>query len=183
MSCFSSLAPSTSVTSVSSLRSATRSACSSPSLPSRRPGPSTTSTITCSSIPPSVHSFSQSLFFIARLCAATSNRFRFHLFSSSSPSAPYFLGCLSQEDLNEMNIELIRNTLYKAYLQDFYRYCQVLGGDTAEVMGEILQVPSHLPACSLFPQARVLNLLLLLLRLSFFLSSSPSSSVRGGQAR
>jgi V-type H+-transporting ATPase subunit d len=50
------------------------------------------------------------------------------------------LGCLSQEDLNEMNIELIRNTLYKAYLQDFYRYCQVLGGDTAEVMGEILQV-------------------------------------------
>ncbi|ELR18922.1 Vacuolar proton pump d subunit, putative [Acanthamoeba castellanii str. Neff] len=50
-----------------------------------------------------------------------------------------FLGCLSQEDLNEMNIELIRNTLYKAYLQDFYRYCQVLGGDTAEVMGEILQ--------------------------------------------
>jgi V-type H+-transporting ATPase subunit d len=56
-----------------------------------------------------------------------------------TPLAPYFLGCLSQEDLNEMNIELIRNTLYKAYLQDFYRYCQVLGGDTAEVMGEILQ--------------------------------------------
>lgn len=38
-----------------------------------------------------------------------------------------------------MNIEIIRNTLYKAYLQDFYKYCQTLGGATAEVMGEILQ--------------------------------------------
>jgi len=38
-----------------------------------------------------------------------------------------------------MNVEIIRNTLYKAYLEDFYTYCQKLGGTTAEVMGEILQ--------------------------------------------
>jgi len=37
-----------------------------------------------------------------------------------------------------MNIELIRLTLYKEYLEDFYRFCMGLGGDTAKVMGEIL---------------------------------------------
>lgn len=46
-----------------------------------------------------------------------------------------------------MNIEIIRNTLYKAYLQDFYNYCQTLGGPTAEVMSEILQVNPLLPDC------------------------------------
>jgi V-type H+-transporting ATPase subunit d len=39
-----------------------------------------------------------------------------------------------------MNIEIIRNTLYKAYLEDFYAYCQSLGSPTSEVMGRILQV-------------------------------------------
>ncbi|CAI9778349.1 unnamed protein product [Fraxinus pennsylvanica] len=28
------------------------------------------------------------------------------------------------QDLDDMNIEIMRNTLYKAYLQDFYRFCQ-----------------------------------------------------------
>lgn len=47
-----------------------------------------------------------------------------------------------------MNIEIIRNTLYKAYLQDFYKYCQTLGGATAEVMAEILQA-----RCSIFDRS------------------------------
>ncbi|XP_014671746.1 PREDICTED: V-type proton ATPase subunit d-like [Priapulus caudatus] len=34
--------------------------------------------------------------------------------------------------------EIIKNTLYKAYLEDFYEYCSELGGATAEVMCEIL---------------------------------------------
>ncbi|PIO65215.1 ATP synthase, subunit C [Teladorsagia circumcincta] len=37
-----------------------------------------------------------------------------------------------------MNVELIRNTLYKAYIEDFYKFCKQLGGTTAEVMCEIL---------------------------------------------
>lgn len=41
-----------------------------------------------------------------------------------------------------MNIEIIRNTLYKAYLEDFYAYCQTLDSITADVMGKILQVRS-----------------------------------------
>lgn len=55
-----------------------------------------------------------------------------------TPLGPYIQSCLSQEDLNEMNIEIIRNTLFKAYLEDFYAYCMRLGGVTAEVMHDIL---------------------------------------------
>ena len=41
--------------------------------------------------------------------------------------------------MDELNIEIVRNTLYKAYLEDFYRYCtQTIGGETGEVMGKIL---------------------------------------------
>jgi V-type H+-transporting ATPase subunit d len=54
--------------------------------------------------------------------------------------APYFANCLSAHDLDELNIEIIRNTLYKAYLEDFYQFCQTLDGPTAEVMGDILRV-------------------------------------------
>lgn len=56
-----------------------------------------------------------------------------------TPLAPYFQGCLSEEDLDEMNIEIIRNTLFKAYLEDFHQFCQKLGGTTAEVMSTIFQ--------------------------------------------
>lgn len=57
-----------------------------------------------------------------------------------TPLGPYIKDFLSEEDLNEMNIEIIRNVLYKAYLEDFDSYCTtVLGGATAEVMHELLQ--------------------------------------------
>jgi len=57
-----------------------------------------------------------------------------------TPLAPYIQGCLSKEDLDEMHIELIRNTLYKAYLEDFHRFCtEELGGVTGEVMHTLLQ--------------------------------------------
>lgn len=32
-------------------------------------------------------------------------------------TAPFFINCISEEDLDEMNIEIIRNTLYKEYLE------------------------------------------------------------------
>jgi V-type H+-transporting ATPase subunit d len=56
-----------------------------------------------------------------------------------TPLAPYFISCLSSEDLDEENIEIIRNKLWKAYLEDFHRFCNELGGVTAEVMSEILK--------------------------------------------
>ncbi|RHN44195.1 putative ATPase, V0 complex, c/d subunit [Medicago truncatula] len=42
------------------------------------------------------------------------------------------------QDLDDMNIKIMRNTLYKAYLEDFYRFCQKLGGATAEIMSDLL---------------------------------------------
>lgn len=55
-----------------------------------------------------------------------------------TPLAPFFVDCIGEQDLDEMNIEIIRNTLYKAYLESFYEYCNSLGDTTAEVMCEIL---------------------------------------------
>lgn len=48
------------------------------------------------------------------------------------------------DDLDEMNIEIMRNTLYKAYLDDFARYCQSLGGATSELMEDLLAFEVHL---------------------------------------
>jgi len=55
-----------------------------------------------------------------------------------TPLAPYFVDCINEQDLDEMNVEIIRNTLYRAYIEDFYKFCKGLGGKTAEVMSEIL---------------------------------------------
>ena len=45
---------------------------------------------------------------------------------------------LYPQDLDEMNIEIIRNTLYKSYLESFYTFCKNIGDETADVMCEIL---------------------------------------------
>lgn len=55
-----------------------------------------------------------------------------------TPLAPYFVNCIGEQDLDEMNIEIIRNTVYKAYIESFYKFCQSLDSVTAEVMCEIL---------------------------------------------
>ncbi|ORZ33702.1 ATP synthase subunit [Catenaria anguillulae PL171] len=57
-----------------------------------------------------------------------------------TPLGPYFKNCLNSHDLDELNIEIIRNSLYKAYLEDFYQFCtNELDGETGEVMKRILQ--------------------------------------------
>ncbi len=53
-------------------------------------------------------------------------------------SAPYFRECLSAADLDDLNIEIIRNTVYKAYLEDFFAFCSSLGSPTSDVMDRIL---------------------------------------------
>uniref|UniRef100_A0A4W3H4K3 V-type proton ATPase subunit n=1 Tax=Callorhinchus milii TaxID=7868 RepID=A0A4W3H4K3_CALMI len=56
-----------------------------------------------------------------------------------TPLAAFFQDCISEQDLDEMNIEIIRNTLYKAYLESFYKFCKVLGGTSADAMCPILE--------------------------------------------
>lgn len=41
--------------------------------------------------------------------------------------------------ISEVQMEIIKNSMLKLWLEDFYYFCQELGGDTAVIMGEILQ--------------------------------------------
>ncbi|KAG9462327.1 hypothetical protein GDO78_014361, partial [Eleutherodactylus coqui] len=56
-----------------------------------------------------------------------------------TPLADYFQDCLSENDMDEMNIEIMRNKLYKSYLEAFYNFCKTLGGTTEEIMCPILE--------------------------------------------
>ena len=54
---------------------------------------------------------------------------------------PYFSSCISVQDIDEINIEIIRNTLYKSYLEDFFHFCESsLNEETFAYMKTILQV-------------------------------------------
>ncbi|KAH9812847.1 V0 complex, c/d subunit of ATPase [Melampsora americana] len=72
------------------------------------------------------------------LCVATNMEELYNSVMVETPLAPYFRDCLSAHDLDELNIEIIRNTLYRAYLEDFHRFCSKLGDPTASVMDAIL---------------------------------------------
>jgi len=77
------------------------------------------------------------------LCVATNIEELYNSVLIETPLAPYFKGSLSHQDLDELNIEIIRNTLYKNYLEDFHNYVNtdpdLAGTPTAEVMSEALE--------------------------------------------
>lgn len=77
------------------------------------------------------------------LCVATNIEELYNSVLVETPLAPYFKDSLSHEDLDEMNIELVRNTLYKNYLEDFHRFVNtepgLAGSPTAEIMSEALE--------------------------------------------
>jgi V-type H+-transporting ATPase subunit d len=75
---------------------------------------------------------------IATLAVAQNMQELYRLVLVDTPLAPYFSECITSEDLDDMNIEIMRNTLYKAYLEDFYRFCKKLGGATSSIMCDIL---------------------------------------------
>mmetsp|Transcript_40477 Transcript_40477/g.66216 ORF Transcript_40477/g.66216 Transcript_40477/m.66216 type:complete len:391 (+) Transcript_40477:47-1219(+) len=68
-----------------------------------------------------------------------------------TPVGPYFAKYLEETSelladasevrnvLEEVEMEIIKNSLMKLYLEDFYDFCQRIGGDTATVMGELLR--------------------------------------------
>ncbi|KAI9889440.1 MAG: H(+)-transporting V0 sector ATPase subunit d [Vezdaea aestivalis] len=77
------------------------------------------------------------------LCIAINIEELYNSVLIETPLAPYFKGSLTSHDLDEMNIEIIRNTLYKNYLEDFYRFvnsdADLAGTPTAEVMSDVLE--------------------------------------------
>lgn len=66
-----------------------------------------------------------------------------------TPVGPYFAMFLQESSnamggevrnvIEEVEIEIIKSSLIKYWIEDFYQYTQKLGGETAEVMGEILR--------------------------------------------
>ncbi|KAK2095565.1 hypothetical protein P7K49_026981 [Saguinus oedipus] len=60
-----------------------------------------------------------------------------------TPLAPFFQDCMSENAIDELNIELLRNKLYKSYLETFYKFCKNHGDVTAEVMCPILEKFTH----------------------------------------
>jgi len=77
------------------------------------------------------------------LCVATNIEELYNSVLIETPLAPYFKGSLSHQDLDELNIEIVRNTLYKNYLEDFYNFVNNDPGmtytPTGEIMSEILE--------------------------------------------
>lgn len=77
------------------------------------------------------------------LCVATNIEELYNSVLIETPLAPYFKGSLSHQDLDELNIEIVRNTLYKNYLEDFYNFVntdpEMANTPTAEVMSEMLE--------------------------------------------
>ncbi|ODQ83134.1 hypothetical protein BABINDRAFT_57433 [Babjeviella inositovora NRRL Y-12698] len=57
-----------------------------------------------------------------------------------TPLAPFFKGCLSISDLDELNVEVIRNTLYKNYLELFHAFCNGLADPAATIMTRFLEL-------------------------------------------
>ncbi|EEH34448.1 vacuolar ATP synthase subunit d [Paracoccidioides lutzii Pb01] len=77
------------------------------------------------------------------LCVATNIEELYNSVLVETPLAPYFKGSLSHQDLDELNIEIVRNMLYKNYLEDFYRFVNsepgLRGTPTSEIMSEALE--------------------------------------------
>ncbi|KAJ8107052.1 hypothetical protein OPT61_g9132 [Boeremia exigua] len=77
------------------------------------------------------------------LCVATNIEELYNSVLIETPLAAYFKGSLSHQDLDELNIEIIRNTLYKNYLEDFHSWInsdpEIAGTPTSDVMSEVLE--------------------------------------------
>ncbi|RMZ76054.1 hypothetical protein DV737_g5004, partial [Chaetothyriales sp. CBS 132003] len=77
------------------------------------------------------------------LCVATNIEELYNSVLIETPLAPYFKGSLSHQDLDELNIEIVRNTLYKNYLEDFYHFVntdpELALTPTGPIMSEILE--------------------------------------------
>jgi vacuolar-type H+-ATPase subunit C/Vma6 len=74
-----------------------------------------------------------------RLGVAANMTELYDLVLRDTPLGPYFSASISSEDLDEMNLEILRNTLHKAYLDDFAKFCEECAGCTAEIMSKMMQ--------------------------------------------
>jgi len=66
-----------------------------------------------------------------------------------TPLAPYFVSCIDWEELSEINVEMMKDKLYKEYLTDFHKFCASLGGTTATVMCGLLEYTADMRAINI----------------------------------
>ncbi|KII69268.1 V-type proton ATPase subunit d 1 [Thelohanellus kitauei] len=59
-----------------------------------------------------------------------------------TPLAKFFAPCVSEEQFDEMHVEVIRSTVYKTYLEEFFCLCEKIGGTTFEIMKPLLEYES-----------------------------------------
>ena len=77
---------------------------------------------------------------LASLAVASSIGELYRIVLVDTPLGKYFTNAsLTSEDLDEMNIEVMRNALYRAYIEDFHAFCVGLGGATASIMADLLR--------------------------------------------
>ncbi|MGH0140202.1 UNVERIFIED_CONTAM: hypothetical protein FKN15_071041 [Acipenser sinensis] len=70
----------------------------------------------------------------------TSNKASTHRTRYDKRMCPqFFQDCLSETDMDEMNVEIMRNKLYKSYIESFHKFCKEQGGATEETMCPILE--------------------------------------------
>ncbi|XP_017046402.1 probable V-type proton ATPase subunit d 2 [Drosophila ficusphila] len=55
-----------------------------------------------------------------------------------TPIAQFVPPDLPMESLRHIDVEIVRALLYRSYLENFYEYCSKLGGNTADVMTNLL---------------------------------------------
>lgn len=86
---------------------------------------------------------------IASLAVASNMQELYQLVLIDTPLAKYFEGSLSREDLTEMHLEIMRNMLYKSWIEDFLSFCRKVGGTTLEVMAGFLAFEADRRAVSI----------------------------------
>ncbi|XP_049603835.1 V-type proton ATPase subunit d 1-like isoform X1 [Syngnathus scovelli] len=56
-----------------------------------------------------------------------------------TPLGQFFQEAVSESNLDEMEAEILRNKLYKAYLESFHSFCKNIGGAAKDIMCPILE--------------------------------------------
>ncbi|CAK9441075.1 uncharacterized protein LODBEIA_P49440 [Lodderomyces beijingensis] len=73
------------------------------------------------------------------LCIATDIESLYSTVLIDTPLAPFFKNCVSADDLDDLNIEIIRNKLYKNYLEAFMDFVHTkFEGPDREIMTRLL---------------------------------------------
>ncbi|KAJ8272679.1 hypothetical protein GJAV_G00092130 [Gymnothorax javanicus] len=76
---------------------------------------------------------------MAAVCIAQNPSELYNAILVDTPLAQFFQESLSEINLDEMNAEIMRNKLYKSYIESFHKFCKEQGGATEEVMCPILE--------------------------------------------